>query len=189
MFLSFQSRASRETGAKLYQTAVRQSRRTIFYQDMGVPDTVDGRFDLLCLHVFLVIDRLGTAGREGRKLGQAVFDQMFLDMDRSVREMGIGDLSVPKHMRRMMKAFNGRSRAYSDVLKSGKGLDKVLERNIYGGQGADPATLRAMEAYVRQCRVLLAAQPDQALLEGAAEFPKEQDNDNDRNAAERGMVA
>ena len=175
MFLSFQGRDCRQKGAKLYETAVRQSRRPVFYAELGVPDTLDGRFDTLCLHVYLVVDRLCRAGRPGRQMAQAVFNQMFLDMERAVREMGIGDLSVPKHVRRMMKAFNGRRIAYEKSM-GGQGLEETLARNIYGGMRMDPAALRALAAYVRQAHASLAAQADEALLRGTAAFPGEYDD-------------
>ena len=82
-----------------------QSRDPAFYEALGVADSVDGRFDLISLHTILVIERLEQFGKPGRKLAQTLFDTMFVTMDFTLREMGVGDLGVPKHMQKMMKAF------------------------------------------------------------------------------------
>ncbi len=191
MFLSFQSRAVKESAASLYAAVVAQSRRPVFYAELDVPDTVDGRFDILCLHVFLVIDRLGGAGREGRRLAQAMFNQMFLDMERAVREMGVGDLGVAKHVRRMMKAFNGRCLAYKNGLEDPAELEEALVRNIYGTTTADGAALSALVAYVRQCRAVLGAQPDTLVTKGSIAFPREHEDEQNETAGPvaAGMVA
>ncbi len=107
----------------IYAGCLEQVRKPIFYEDMGVPDTMDGRFDLLLLHVFIA-----THGRDP-DLGQALFDVMFHDMDQMLREIGIGDMGVPKHMKRMMKGFNGRMQAYAGA---GDDLSAAIERNVYG---------------------------------------------------------
>lgn len=130
-------KACRQTGERLYQAALAQSREPAFYTSMGVADTMDGRFDLLSLHVILLIDRLNGLGKDGVRAGQAVFDAMFKRMDIDLREMGIGDLGVPKHMQKMMKAFNGRHQAYHDAFQSGNvaAIELSLARNVYRMQG------------------------------------------------------
>ena len=97
-----------------------------------MPDSVDGRFDMVLLHSFIVMRRLGREDRPARRLSQALYDVMFVDMDRAVREMGIGDLSVKKHVRRMMKAFNGRVDAYESGLADREKMHDALRRNLYG---------------------------------------------------------
>ncbi|MEM8833425.1 MAG: ubiquinol-cytochrome C chaperone family protein, partial [Pseudomonadota bacterium] len=96
----------KERARELYAAAVDQSRHPVFYEKLGVPDSVDGRFDMIALHCSILMLRLNRAGEN--KLSQSLFDVFFKTMDRSLREMGVGDLSVPKHMKRMMKGFNGR---------------------------------------------------------------------------------
>ena len=116
---------------------------------MGVPDSFDGRFDMLILHCFMT-------GRQAEyqadtKFQQALFDQLFKAMDPSLRELGIGDLGVPKHMKRMMKAFNGRMHAYTEAIDSGEGeqLFDVLKRNVYGtAKSPDDKQIRALQCYV-----------------------------------------
>src|SRR5689334_9758544 len=91
--------------AALYAAIVSQARRPEFYESMGVPDTLDGRFDLIVLHASIYLKRLRAAGPEGRDLAQALFDTMFDNLDQSLREMGVGDVTVPKKIRAMVEAF------------------------------------------------------------------------------------
>jgi len=144
MFNILKKRAERRDKARaLYGEIVAQSRREEFYADWGVPDTVDGRFEMIALNVYIVIARLNRAG--DTKLGQKLFDVFFKTMDRSLREMGIGDLSVPKHMKRMMQGFNGRARNYQQAIenKNKEQLLEALKRNAYGSlkeEGQIPQT-------------------------------------------------
>ena len=88
-----------------------------FYRALGVPDTLDGRFDLVALHAFLLIHRLQDAPDPGPALAQAVFDAMFSDMDNNLREIGVSDLSVGKRMRAMWEAFHGRAKVYATAIR------------------------------------------------------------------------
>jgi cytochrome b pre-mRNA-processing protein 3 len=133
MFGIFKQRINRKRQARaLYESCVGQARLPVFYQELGVPDTVDGRFEMVALHCFMTISRLNKAG--DARLGQALFDVFFVNMDRSLREMGVGDLGVPKHMKRMMQGFNGRRLNYEKALETHDGiaLKDVLKRNVYG---------------------------------------------------------
>ncbi|MEX2297639.1 MAG: ubiquinol-cytochrome C chaperone family protein, partial [Dongiaceae bacterium] len=100
----------------LYEAAVEQARSPAFYTALGVPDTVDGRFELIALHGFLVMHRLKTEPGEGPPLAQALFDFMFADMDAALREMGAGDLGVGRRVKTMAKSFLGRVAAYEAGL-------------------------------------------------------------------------
>ena len=141
----------------LYAKAVAQARLPIFYAEREVPDTVDGRFDLLVLHVFLLMHRLGAEGRETRQVNQALFDLMFADMDRSLREMGVSDTSVGKRVKEMARAFYGRVDAYEPVLNDLAKLEEALARNLYRGNEVKPATLSAMAYYIQSQVAALAA--------------------------------
>ncbi len=125
--------ARKQAAAGLYQSTRSQSRHPVFYANWGVADTMDGRFDVLSLHVALLMARLGQMGRQGQKLSQAVFDQMFRDIDHTLRETGVGDLGVPKHMAKMMKAFNGRAHVYAAAINANDNaaLELAIARNIY----------------------------------------------------------
>jgi cytochrome b pre-mRNA-processing protein 3 len=121
----------------LYEKIVRQSRQPVFYKEYNVPDTVDGRFEMISVHVILVLLRLRrNADDETREVSQRLFDEMFHDMDRNLREMGVGDLSVPKKMKVMMHGFNGRMQAYSKILsgwaEDGESMQDAVARNVYG---------------------------------------------------------
>ena len=91
-----------------------QARQPVFYESYGVPDSVDGRFEMIALHCYLLMRRLQAAG--DKALSQKLFDIFFVSMDQSLREMGVGDLAVPKHMKRMMNGFNGRADGYEQAL-------------------------------------------------------------------------
>jgi cytochrome b pre-mRNA-processing protein 3 len=150
---------------RLYAALVAQSRQPVFYAELGVPDSVDGRFDMILLHSFIVMRRLGREGKSPRSLSQAIYDVMFVDMDRAVREMGIGDLSVKKHVRRMMKAFNGRVAAYESGLDDAAKLHEALRRNLYGTVKDDVSAdvLNIMADYV-VANVQCVVSTDLALL-------------------------
>lgn len=134
----------------LYAALVAQSRQPAFYTHWCVPDTVDGRFDSVLMHCFIVMHRLGHGDKDSRALSQALYDVMFVEMDRAVREMGVGDLSVKRHVRRMMKAFNGRVAAYEAGLADSALLHDALRRNLYGTapDAATPETLNGVGAYL-----------------------------------------
>jgi cytochrome b pre-mRNA-processing protein 3 len=103
-------------GFRLYTAAVAAARAPALYAELGVPDTLDGRFDMVGLHAFLLIDRLRRDVPPGPDLAQSVFDAMFSDMDQTLREMGVGDLTVGKRVRAMWEAFHGRAAAYETAL-------------------------------------------------------------------------
>lgn len=152
--------------AALYHRCVAQAREPYFYQALGVPDTIDGRFDLLLLHVYLAMREL--ADMEAK---QALFDLMFADMDESLREMGVGDMGIGKRMKPMIGAFYGRAQAYEKALmESDEALSHVLARNLYGKTQAPPEPLQAMTGYVRQAAAGLHTQAEE-ISKGRAEFP------------------
>ncbi len=154
-------------GQALYLAVVEQARRPEFYTDFGVPDSIDGRFDMILLHAFLLLRRLRGCGKRGDRLAQALFDAMFADMDRNLREMGVGDLSVGKRVKKMVAAFYGRIAAYDSGLETGEtALRAALSRNLYGTAMPAPDQLAAMAEYVRSQEDRLAAQDAGELLAG-----------------------
>ena len=166
-------RARSDTISALYGTIVAQARLPCFYREYGVPDTVNGRFDLLVLHLALVLDRLADEPQL-RELGQALFDHFCTDMDRNLREMGVGDLSVPKHMQRVGEAFYGRARAYrAGLARDGQqALVEALERNIYGQEGAaNRAAAARLAVYMRGTVGELRVQPSSEVLAGRLTMP------------------
>lgn len=128
-----QKRRDLENARRLYEAIVVQARTTSFYVEGGVPDTLDGRFEMIVLHTYLVVKRLMRDGENTSRLGQYVFDTMVIDMDRSLREMGVGDLSVGRKMKAMGEAYYGRSRAYDQCIEADdESLAIALERNVFG---------------------------------------------------------
>lgn len=169
----FRRNALREAAAGAYKAVVEQARRPVFFTDFGVPDTIDGRFELICLHAFLYLHRLKTEGDPGASLGQFFFDLMFADFDRSLRELGTGDLSVGREVKQMAQAFYGRIHAYEQGLDGAGEADlrAALRRNLYGTAAApENAHLAAMAAYLRDEAAELARQDAAALLSGAVSF-------------------
>ncbi len=161
--------APRGTIEAIYGMIVTQAREPIFYRDLGVPDTVNGRFDLLLLHLWLVLRRLRTV--EGAsELSQALFDHFCEDMDGNLREMGVGDLKVPKQMRAFGEAFYGRTRAYDQALEAGpEALASAISRNILSKNipdGGDIARAGRLAAYAIAADAALAG-TDQATMLGA----------------------
>lgn len=133
---------------RVYAALLERVRAPVFYTALAVPDTFTGRFDLLVLHMFFVVNRLAREGQAGLDFNQALFDVAFADMDQTLREGGIGDMGVPKHMRRMMKAFNGRVHAYNDSLQDDARLAESLARNVYALTKTPPEALARMKNYV-----------------------------------------
>lgn len=156
----------------LYGAIVAQARQPHFYLQHGVPDTVQGRFDMVLLHVFLFTHRLKGESEADRMLGQKLFDLFMRDMDSSLRELGIGDLSVPKKMKTMVSAFYGRTKVYDEAIAAGdRGLlAAALSRNIW----AVDSDLRAfpLVEYVLDSVRVLQEQAVSDFSTGAISFAK-----------------
>ena len=162
------NRKSRTAVQALYGAIVATARNPAFYAEWGVPDTLDGRLELIALHAFLAIRRLKQSG-DNAAFAQALFDTMFADLDRNLREMGVGDLSVGRQVKTMAKAFYGRVVAYERGLAGSDSLDDALRRNLYGTATPEAAQVAAAAAYVRRQACVLDAAPIGSLLAG--EFP------------------
>jgi cytochrome b pre-mRNA-processing protein 3 len=161
-----------DASARLYRTAVGRARDPAFYSHLAVADTPDGRFDLIALHVALLLRRLHHDRRRTDGLAQALFDHMFADMDQNLREMGVGDLGVGKRVKAMAEGFYGRLAAYDRAIAAGDGeaVALALARNLYRKSTPEPWQLRRMADYVFGCVAELDAQPVDALLGGRARF-------------------
>jgi cytochrome b pre-mRNA-processing protein 3 len=159
----------RGTIETIYGMIVTQAREPLFYRDLGVPDTVNGRFDLLVMHLWIVLRCLRPIGG-GVELSQALFDRFCADMDANLREMGVGDLTVPKRMRTIGEAFYGRTAAYDLALSDGaEPLAQALCRNILDGQHFEHA--RQLSAYAIAAMASLVGRDDRSLLTGSWSFP------------------
>jgi cytochrome b pre-mRNA-processing protein 3 len=156
---------SRGTIEAIYGMIVTRAREPLFYQTLRVPDTVDGRFDMILLHLWIVLSRLKQ--RNEKELPQALFDYFCGDMDANLREMGVGDLAVPKRMQALGEAFYGRSAAYDRALaEGGEPLAEALDKNIYSGRDIESA--RRLAAYAAEAIAALAESNEAS---GAMGFP------------------
>jgi cytochrome b pre-mRNA-processing protein 3 len=156
----------------LYGVIVAQARRPGFYAEFAVPDTVEGRFDMVVLHLALVVRRLARDGEALGSLGQGLFNVFCRDMDHNLREMGVGDLSVPKKMRGMAEAFYGRIEVYDRALglADDDELATALARNVLG-EAEPSARARRLAAYVRAAARRLDETAGASLAGGCLAFP------------------
>lgn len=169
----------------LYGQIVDQARRPEFYRVCGVADSVQGRFEMIAMHLFLVLYRLKREGRAGAALAQDLFDIMFQDMDRNLRELGTGDLAVGKRIKSLAKGLYGRIAAYERGLApcgpgqdaaggladlAGESLEEALRRNVFAEAVAPPAALGALADYLRRAAASLGRQPLNDLAAGRLTF-------------------
>ena len=162
---------------KLYGAIVAQARAPAFYAAYGVPDSTAGRFDMIVLHVHLLVRRLVGEGGEKRTAGQQLCERFFSDMDANLRELGVGDLAVPRQMRGIAEAYYGRAKSYDAALleKEDVALTAVLARNVFGKPEPASATTERLARYVRCLQTALVAQPDASITRGEIAFPRPED--------------
>jgi cytochrome b pre-mRNA-processing protein 3 len=170
MISRFRHRRNSNTISALYGTIVAQARLPCFYLDYEVPDTINGRFDLIVLHLVLMLGRMRQSPAL-KTLGQALFDWFCEDMDSNLREMGVSDLKVPKEMRRVGEAFYGRAQIYEAALRApdNSALEEAIIRNIYGGMPSSAA--RHLAAYMRRVTLELQVQADATITQGRPVWP------------------
>lgn len=172
MIYSTRRKSIREAAEAAYRQVVEQARQPVFFAEYGVPDTLDGRFELICLHAFLYLYRLKAERPRSAALSQAFFDAMFADLDRSLREMGTGDLSVGKNVKQMARGFYGRIRAYQEGIEGAdSALAGALARNLFGTVREAPPGIGEMAEYARVTVRELAWQSADDLLRGCIRFP------------------
>lgn len=163
----FRPRPARAAGRALYARVVEQARQPAFYERLGAPDTVEGRFELYSLHVLLLLERMRGQGAEAAEVAQNLFDTYLSALDHALRELGVGDLSVGRKMRKLGEAFYGRGKSYDAALAAlpdTAPLEAFLARTVYAEADAAPAPQLA--AYVLAQRQALAGQPLDAVMAG-----------------------
>jgi cytochrome b pre-mRNA-processing protein 3 len=172
IFRLFPGNRQEATIKALYGAIVAQARAPVFYRDYGVPDTVNGRFDMIVLHLALFLDRMEAGSETMRAQGQAVFDRFCSEMDGHLREGGISDLKVPKEMQQMGQAFYGRRGVYREALAApgNRMLAEAIARNIYPED--TNAGAERLAAYVRAAAQSLSRQND--LASGQLTWPDPQ---------------
>jgi len=165
--------ARREVARQLYEAAVGQARAPFWYRELAVPDTPEGRFEMIALHVALLLRRLRREGALGQALGQQLFDAMFVDLDGSLRELGVSDLSVGGYVKRLagnlyarMDALDRGLAARDGELEGGGPLDPMLRANVYHGVAPTEAQVAALARWLTLQDRALAGQKRAALCSG-----------------------
>lgn len=174
----FSSRApQRRAGLSLYEAIVAQARSEPFYRDYGVPDTVNGRFEMIVLHVVLVVARLQAEGEEGQELARAMLEAFVADVDDACRRLGIGDMGVPRHVKKATAAVLQRGATYRAAMAAPRSADADPLADAIGEHAwgeavpSDPASRRALADYVRRTVASLDAQPGAPITAGTVTFP------------------
>jgi cytochrome b pre-mRNA-processing protein 3 len=153
---------------RLYDVLVARARDPVFYTVFAVPDTIDGRFDLLTLHAFLILEAVKSQGVAGGKLGSELASVIFAGFDEALRELGVGDFGLSRRMKAMAGAFYGRLEAYR-AADSPAALVPVLTRNLYRGNAARTREAAGLAHYIPLARGHLMGQAA-VLLQGDVDF-------------------
>ena len=180
IFSFFRKDPALDAASALYAAAVEQARAPALYADLGAPDTVEGRFEQVTLHVYLILRRLKGADQAAKQTAQKLFDVMFQNMDDSLRELGVGDLSIGKKIRKMAENFYGRVGAYEDALGAAsdeggsadaavQALARALGRNVFGDEAAPGAG--PLARYMRAVAADIDDQPVARIAGGVVRFP------------------
>ncbi len=163
--------AQEAVAIRLYTSVVEKARDPAFYSGLGVPDTMNGRFDLMVIHAMLVLRRLRGGGAAADATGKAMLELLFRDMDQSLREMGVGDMGVGRHIKKMAKAFFGRAEAYEAGLDGdGALLTAALRENLYRHGAVNDEQIARMSTYVQRAAAHIGAQDVTVLAGGVADF-------------------
>ncbi len=161
---------------EIYSRIIEKARDPAFYGALGVPDTLDGRFDMIVLHAMLVLRRLRGQGAAAENRGQELFDLMFKDMDQSLRESGVGDMSVGKHIKRMAQAFYGRAEQAEAGLDAklkdpaSTTLAQALSANVYRKAPPTESALKSMQDYLIRADRHVGAQSPVEITAGRLDF-------------------
>jgi cytochrome b pre-mRNA-processing protein 3 len=156
----------------LYEQIVAAARQPVFYSQWNVPDTPLGRFEMLSLMMVLVQQRLNGGTGDVAEVAQLLIDKLFSDLDHSLRELGVGDLSVPKRIKKLARMFYGRAAAYDDALAKGdaEAMAAALCRNVRPGEGDWPGAAQ-LAAYASRAMDALSTQDTARIAEGVVSFP------------------
>lgn len=172
--------AAQDAAARLHAAAVAAARRPELFREVGAPDTLPGRFELVVLHAALILRRLRRESAAGAAIGQALFDATFRALDANLRELGVGDLAVPKRMKAMARAFFDGAKAYDAALDGGDAaaLEEALRRIVFAGAPADARSPLRLAAYVERSEAALAGQSFDDLVERGPAFPAVVEEEN-----------
>lgn len=163
----FPSSRDKKKAYKLYGKLVDQARQPIFYTDFGVTDSIDGRFDMIVLHLFMVERGLARDGDATATIRRQLQEAMFSDMDRSLRELGVGDMGIGKEVKKMGVAWFGRLKAYAAAMEEDdprQALIAALSRNLYRFEEGDAPHAGRMADYVIASSEILASLPPEDVI-------------------------
>lgn len=162
----------RELSVRLLGVVIDQARRPAFYTNYGVPDTMLGRYEMVCLHAYLLLRRLKRVGGQGPRIAQMLHDQIFDDFDVALREAGLGDMGIGKRMKKLARNLHGRISAYERGLAEGDvEMAEALRRNLYASTEPTDAEVTAMIAYMRRARAEVDVCAPDALWDARPVFP------------------
>lgn len=157
----------------VYEAIVAQARQPGLYTAAGVPDTLDGRYDMIVLHADAVMTHLQQGGEPDKAFAQELIDEVFRDMDRSLREMGVGDMGVGKRVKKMATVYYGRANAYASARAEGEGaLEAALLRNVYAGDESRADNARVLAAYTADLHRAVAALSRDEIRAGKLQLPE-----------------
>lgn len=168
-WLNARSRSRRRAG-EIYGVIVTQARLPAFYTSLGIPDTPVGRYETVVVHLFLVLERLRSAGPEALELSRAVIEAFVADMDDYVRQYGSSDVATAKKVRRAAAGFYERAAEYRAGLVEPPRLDRAFAEHVLANGVSSPRSA-ALARYMQRAEALLAKQNSAALLDGQIEFP------------------
>lgn len=166
-------RELRRTARSLYGSIVTQARQGAFYARWGVADTAEGRFEMVALHLVIVLQRLTREGKPGHRLGQALTEAFVVDLDDTLREMTVGDMAVPRHVKRAVAAVYDRHAAYAAALGGGDddALQAALQAQLARSTGGAAVDFAMLGSYMREAELSLARQPAAELFAGRIDWP------------------
>lgn len=177
MFNWFRARRQRRDAAvAAWHKIVEAARAPYVFTEWQVEDTLDGRFDSIALHTFLVLKRIRATGREGEALGQALFDLMFTDFDQALREMGIGDMGVGKRVKEMATAVLGRIAAYDKALEGDDRamLEEAIHRNLYRDRDVGDGVINRVADFVATTDAALSTVSLQDIAAGQFDLTRDE---------------
>ncbi len=150
-----------------------RARQTELYSSLGVPDTIDGRFDMIILHNDAVMCHMQAGEELDRAFAQTLIDELFRDMDRSLREMGVGDMGVGKRVKKMATVYYGRASAYAQARITGdRSLTTALVRNVFAGDEAHTASAERLARYAGRLHDAVVSMDRSQIRDGKLDLPK-----------------
>lgn len=168
----------------LYGSIVTQARSRTFYADWGVPDTAEGRFEMIALHLVVVLHRLAHAGEQGQRLARSLTETFAVDVDDNLREMTVGDLAVPRHVKRAVGALHERHKSYLAALAGSDDgpLAEVLKPRLAAAGPSESLDVRQICGYMRRVSRALDLTPSADVLAGRIAWPQTDDAERDVGA-------